>query len=375
MKTGKRTREDIGQADSRAVQVSEVFTPTGELLMYETKDGKTRIECRFAEETLWMSQSLIAELFQKDVRTVNEHLQNIFEEAELDPVRTIRRFRTLRTEGSRTVVRLIDYYNLDAILAVGYRVKSQRGTQFRQWATDQLREYLVKGFVLDDERLKHPAVKGLAAPDHFDEMLERIRDIRASEARVYLRVKEIFALAADYDPTRPDAAAFFKIMQNKLHVAATGKTGAELVFARADLTAENMGLKSWKAGSVHKSDVPVARNYLTQEEVSGLNRIVVMWLDFAEDQTLQRKEIFLKDWETKLDNFLRFAERQVLTNAGTVSHDQAVEKAEAEYELFAVRRREWLEAEGQRETVQALETVAREMEPTAKPKRGKKKDA
>ncbi|HZL83209.1 MAG TPA: virulence RhuM family protein [Candidatus Deferrimicrobium sp.] len=372
MKTGKRTQEDIGQTESRVVRVSEVFAPTGELLMYETKDGKTRIECRFAEETLWMSQSLIAELFQKDVRTVNEHLQNIFAEAELDPVRTIRRFRTLRTEGSRTVVRLIDHYNLDAVLAVGYRVRSLRGTQFRQWATDQLREYLVKGFVLDDERLKHPAVKGIAAPDHFDEMLERIRDIRASEARVYLRVKEIFALAADYDPVRPDAAAFFKIMQNKLHVAATGKTGAELVFARADHTAENMGLKSWKAGSVHKSDVSVAKNYLTQEEVSGLNRIVVMWLDFAEDQTLQRKEIFLKDWETKLDNFLRFAERQVLTNAGTVSHDQAVEKAEAEYELFAARRREWLEAEGQRETVEALETVAHQLEPAARPKRGKK---
>jgi len=358
-----------------AVPVTADLAPSGELLMYETEDGHTRIECRFAEETLWMSQSLIAELFQKDVRTVNEHLQNIFEEAELDPVRTIRRFRILRTEGSRKVVRLIDHYNLDAILAVGYRVKSQRGTQFHQWATDQLREYLVKGFVLDDERLKHPAVKGIAVPDHFDEMLERIRDIRASEARVYLRVKEIFALAADYDPTRSDAAAFFKIMQNKLHVAATGKTGAELVFARADHATENMGLKSWKAGSVHKSDVSVARNYLTQEEVSGLNRIVVMWLDFAEDQTLQRKEIFLKDWETKLDNFLQFAERQVLTNAGTVSHDQAVEKAEAEYELFAARRREWLEAEGQRDTVEALETVARELEPKVKSQRGRKKDA
>ncbi|MCX6086093.1 MAG: virulence RhuM family protein [Caldiserica bacterium] len=334
----------------------------GELLMYESEDGKTRIECRFAEETVWMSQAQIAELFQKDVRTVNEHLQNIFEEAELDPGRTIRRFRIVRTEGSREVARLIDHYNLDAVLAVGYRVKSQRGTQFRQWATDQLREYLVKGFVLDDERLKHPAVKGIAAPDHFDEMLERIRDIRASEARVYLRVKEI----------RPDAAAFFKVMQNKLHAAATGKTGAELVFARADHTAANMGLKSWKAGSVHKSDVSVAKNYLTRDEISGLNRIVVMWLDFAEDQTLQRKQIFLKDWGTKLDNFLRFTERQVLTNAGSVSHDQAVERAEAEYELFAARRREWLEAEGQRETVQTLETVARQLEQAAKPKRGKK---
>jgi hypothetical protein len=372
MKTGKRTQEDIRQVDSRAVQVSEVFAPTGELLLYETEDGKARIDCRLSGETLWLSQAQMAELFQVAIPTVNEHLQHLYQDGEILPGATIRKFRIVRQEGTRQVSRHIDYYNLDAVLAVGYRVRSLRGIQFRQWATDQLREYLVKGFVLDDERLKHPAVKGIAAPDHFDEMLERIRDIRASEARVYLRVKEIFALAADYDPTRPDAAAFFKIMQNKLHVAATGKTGAELVFARADHTAANMGLKSWKAGSVHKSDVSVAKNYLTQEEVSGLNRIVVMWLDFAEDQTLQRKEIFLKDWETKLDNFLRFTERQVLTNAGTVSHDQAVEKAEAEYELFAARRREWLEAEGQRETLGALETVARQLEPTEKPKRGKK---
>jgi len=189
---------------------------------------------------------------------------------------------------------------------------------------------------------------------------------------VYLRVKEIFALAADYDPTRPDAAAFFRIMQNKLHVAATGQTGAELVGARADHTAENMGLKSWKAGSVHKSDVSVAKNYLTQDEITGLNRIVVMWLDFAEDQTLQRKEIFLKDWETKLDKFLRFTERQVLTNAGTANHDQAVEKAEAEYELFAARRRQWLEAEGEQEAVKALETIAHQLEPKVKSKRGRK---
>jgi hypothetical protein len=340
--------------------------------MYETEDGKARIECRFAEETLWMSQAQMAELFQTTPQNITLHLKALYEEGEINRAATSKDFLQVRTEGKRSVHRTVKYYNLDAVLAVGYRVRSLRGTQFRQWATYQLREYLVKGFVLDDERLKHPAVTSIAAPDHFDEMLERIRDIRASEARVYLRVKEIFALAADYDPTRPDAAAFFNIMQNKLHVAATGKTGAELVFTRADHTAANMGLKGWKAGSLHKSDVSVAKNYLTQEEVSGLNRIVVMWLDFAEDQTLQRKQIFLKDWETKLDNFLRFTERQVLTNAGTVSHDRAVEKAEAEYELFAARRREWLEAEGQRETVEALETVAHQLEPTVKPKRGRK---
>jgi len=355
-----------------AVPMTADLVPSGEFLMYETEDGKARIECRFSGETLWLSQAQMAELFQTTPQNITLHLKALYEEGEINKAATSKDFLQVRTEGKRSVHRTVQYYNLDAVLAVGYRVRSLRGTQFRQWATDHLREYLVKGFVLDDERLKHPVVKGIAAPDHFDEMLERIRDIRASEARVYLRVKEIFALAADYDPTRPDAAAFFKIMQNKLHVAATGKTGADLVFARADHTAANMGLKSWKAGSVHKSDVSVAKNYLTQEEITGLNRIVVMWLDFAEDQTLQRKEIFLKDWETKLDNFLRFTERQVLTNAGMVSHDQAVEKAETEYELFAARRREWLEAEGQREAVQALETVARELEPTEKPKRGGK---
>ena len=369
-----KERPEIASAEVRAVAVPMTTDPasSGELLMYETEDGKARIDCRLSGETLWLSQAQMAELFQTTSQNITLHLKALYEEGEINKAATSKDFLQVRTEGKRSVHRTVQYYNLDGVLAVGYRVRSLRGTQFRQWATDHLREYLVKGFVLDDERLKHPAVKGIAAPDHFDEMLERIRDIRASEARVYLRVKEIFALAADYDPTRPDAAAFFKIMQNKLHVAATGKTGAELVFARADHITENMGLKSWKAGSVHKSDVSVAKNYLTQEEVSGLNRIVVMWLDFAEDQTLQRKEIFLKDWETKLDNFLRFTERQVLTNAGTVSHDEAVEKAEAEYELFAARRREWLEAEGQRETVEALETVAHQLEPLAKPKRGKK---
>jgi len=319
----RKERPGTPSVEVRAVAVSMTadLAPSSELLMYETEDGKTRIECRFSGETLWMSQAQMAELFQTTPQNITLHLKALYEEGEINRATTSKDFLQVRTEGKRSVHRTVQYYNLDAVLAVGYRVRSLRGTQFRQWATDHLREYLVKGFVLDDERLKHPVVTGIAAPDHYDEMLERIRDIRASEARVYLRVKEIFALAADYDPLRPDAAAFFKIMQNKLHVAAMGKTGAELVFTRADHTAANMGLKSWKAGSVHKSDVSVAQNYLTQDEISDLNRIVVMWLDFAEDQTLQRKEIFLKDWETKLDKFLRFAERQVLTNAGTVSHD------------------------------------------------------
>lgn len=294
-------------------------TPAGEILLYQTEDGRTRVECRFADETLWLSQKLIAELFQVTVPTVNEHLKNLYGEGELAQAATIRKFRIVAREGNRDVARQIDHYDLDAILAVGYRVRSSRGTQFRRWATERLREYLVKGFTLDDERLKRPPSPDLGLPDYFDELLERIRDIRASEARMYLRVREIFALAADYDPTREETATFFRIMQNKLHFAATGMTAAELIAERADHARPNMGLTSWKGGRVAKADVAVAKNYLAAEEIAELNRIVVMWLDFAEDQARRRKQVFLEDWRTRLDEFLRFNEREVLGDAGQVS--------------------------------------------------------
>ncbi len=215
--------------------------PTGEIVLYPTEDGRTRVECRFAGETVWLTQALMAELYQRDVRTINEHLQNLFAEGELKPEATIRKFRIVRREGDREVTRPIDHYNLDAILAVGYRVSSPRGTQFRRWATERLREYLVKGFTMDDERLKNPPVAGSGVPDYFDELLERIRDIRASERRMYLRVREIFALAADYRPASPECVKFFQIIQNKLHFAATGRTAAELIAARADSRKPNMG--------------------------------------------------------------------------------------------------------------------------------------
>jgi hypothetical protein len=207
---------------------------TGEFLLYETADGKTRVECRFVEETLWLTQALMAELFQIKVPTVNEHLKTLYLEGEIQTEATIRKFLIVRQEGTRRVSRSIDYYNLDAILAVGYRVRSARGTQFRRWATERLREYLVKGFTLDDERLKNPPVAGSVVPDRFDELLERIRDIRASERRMYLRVREIFAMAADYAPTLPETTRFFRFIQNKLHFAVTGKTAAELITERAD---------------------------------------------------------------------------------------------------------------------------------------------
>lgn len=335
--------------------------------MYQTEDGRTRLECRFEEETIWLSQALLAELYQKDVRTINEHLKNIYDEGELNAGATIRSFRIVRREGQREVARQIEHYNLDAILAVGYRVRSRQGTQFRRWATERLREYLLKGFVLDDERLKNPPSPELGVPDYFDEMLERIRDIRASERRMYLRVKDIFAMAADYEPSSEETTMFFRVMQNKLHFAATGMTAAELIEGRADHELPNMGLTSWKSGEVRTADVTVAKNYLDTTEVDELNRIVVMWLDFAEDQARRRKQVFMNDWEQKLNDFLKFNERDVLTHAGSVSKADADAFAKQQYDAFAERRRAFKEAQGEEDSVRALEDAAKTL-----PKRNKK---
>lgn len=344
--------------------------PTGEIVLYRTEDGRTRLECRFVEETLWLTQALIAELFQTTPQNVTQHLKALYEEGELRPEATCKELLQVRQEGARSVRRTVRYYSLDAILAVGYRVRSPRGTQFRVWATERLREYLVKGFTMDDERLKNPPVEGSGVPDYFDELLERIRDIRASERRVYLRVREIFALAADYDPQRAEVLTFFQTIQNKLHYAATGMTAAELIAARADHERANMGLTTWKGEVVRKADVAVAKNYLNQDEIGELNRIVVMWLDFAEDQARRRKQIFLRDWQTRLDDFLRFNERDVLEHKGRVSKADADAQAEAEYERFAERRRALLEAEGQRARQQALEEAAKALPaPKQKPPR------
>jgi hypothetical protein len=333
--------------------------PQSSLILYQTEDGQTRVQCRFEDRNVWLTQALLAELFQKDVRTINEHLVNIFAEGELQREATIRKFRIVRLEGRRQVAREVEHYSLEAILAVGYRVRSPRGTQFRQWATARLSEYLVKGFVLDDERLKNPPGPGV--PDYFDELLERIRDIRASERRMYLRVREILSLAADYAPDEAQTQTAFQIIQNKLHFAATGKTAPELIAERADATRPNMGLTTWKGGAVRRGDVTVAKNYLREDEITELNRIVIMFLDFAEDQARRRKQIFLRDWQAKLDDFLRFNERNVLPGAGRVSRDDADRKAAAEYEKFAARRRAALEAEGEAESIQQLEAAAKQL--------------
>jgi hypothetical protein len=341
---------------------------SGEVLLYETADGRVRVECRFAEESLWLSQALMAELFQTSKQNIAKHLKAIFAEGELTQKAVVNQWLTTAADGKRYRV---SNYNLDAILAVGYRVRSARGTQFRRWATERLGEYLLKGFTMDDARLKNPPVDGQGVPDRFDELLERIRDIRASERRMYLRVREIFAMAADYAPKHQDTLQFFRIIQNKLHFAVTGKTAAELIAERADSALPHMGLTTWAGGDVHKADVTIAKNYLRDTEIGELNRIVVMWLDFAEDQARRRKDIFLRDWAAKLDAFLDFNDRDVLANAGKVSKAQADAHAEQEYEHYATRRRAWLEAEGEVANVRALEESAKAL-PESKTGRRKK---
>ena len=321
-------------------------SPIGEFVMFASGDGKVRVECRFESDTLWLSQAMICELYGKAKATISEHIKHIFEEGELEENSVVRFYRTTASDGKNYQVQ---HFSLPLILAVGYRVRSPRGTQFRQWATQTLQEYLIKGFVMDDERLKNPPVGSSAVPDYFDEMLERIRDIRASERRVYLRVREIFALAADYQPSLKETTQFFQTIQNKLHFACTGHTAAELIHQRADARQPHMGLTSYKGEEVRKGDVTVAKNYLTQDEVSELNRVVNMWLDFAEDQARRRRQVFLRDWQDKLDQFLQFNDREVLQGAGKVSKQMADEKAQAEYSQFAEQQRRLKEAEGEKD--------------------------
>ncbi len=334
-------------SDLTSEEMNTPTPPQSEFLLYQTGDGQTRVECRFEEDTIWLTQALMAELYQKDVRTINEHLQTIYADNELAEGATIRKFRIVRLEGKREVSRLIEHYALEAILAVGYRVRSERGTQFRRWATERLSEYLRKGFVMDDERLKNPPVAGSGVPDYFDELIERIRDIRASERRMYLRLQEIFTLAADYVPSSKQTTQFFKIIQNKLHFAVSHQTAAELIHSRANADSPNMGLTSSKGKQVTKADVTVAKNYLSENEIKQLNRIVTMWLDHAEDQAERRQQVFLNDWETKLNQFLEFNDRDVLDNAGQISKQQADNKAKEQYTIYSEQRRLQREAKGE----------------------------
>ena len=317
--------------------------PQGEIALYQPQEGTGSIRVLLEGQTVWLTQVGIAELFQIAVPTINYHLKNIYETGELAEGATIREYLIVRSEGSREVARPILHYNLEAILAVGYRVESERGVQFRQWATTRLREYLEKGFTLNDDRLK--GVGGVT--DYFDELLARIREIRASEARVYQRIREIFSLAVDYREGEQETLRFFAFMQNKMHFAATGLTAAEIVRTRADGNRPNMGLTAWKGDRVNKRDVGTAKNYLDDKEIDTLNRITVMFLDQAEFRAQRRQDISMNDWQAFLDKFLRDTELPVLADAGSISHDNALDWAHDQYETFATRRR--LEAEAQAE--------------------------
>ncbi len=314
--------------------------PPNEIIFYQTEDGQTRVQCRLAEETLWLTQAQIAELFETTPQNVTLHLKAIYAEHELSEQATCKDYLQVRVEGGREVNRRLRHYRLEAVLAVAYRVRSQRGTQFRQWATQRLAEYLVKGFTMDDERLKNPPTASKGQPDYFEELLERIRDIRSSERRFYQKVLDIYATSVDYTPDAQASTLFFATVQNKMHWAAHGHTAAEVIAQRADAAKPFMGLQTTRPGGlVRKDDVAVAKNYLTKEELEVLNRIVNFYIEFAELQALGRKPMTMRAWITKLDEFLKISGRELLDHAGKVSAESAKAKAELEYTQYRAQQR------------------------------------
>lgn len=329
----------------------------GELILYTAEDGSVSIQLRAIGGTVWLTQADIASLFETTPQNITQHTKAIYAEGELSEGATCKELLQVRQEGARAVNRSLKHYNLDMILAIGYRVRSARGTQFRQWATTHLREYLVKGFVMDDERLKEPG-----GWDYFDELLARIRDIRASEKRFYQKVRDIYATAVDYDARSEAAQLFFKKVQNKMLWAVTGHTAPEIIADRSDPNRPNMGVTSWKGSKVRKQDVTVAKNYLKQEEITALDRIVVMYLDYAEDQAQRRRTLTMNDWADKLDAFLEFNEREVLTHGGKLRADVAEKLALERYEEFDAARREAVRLAADAEDLAALEQTERALE-------------
>jgi hypothetical protein len=306
--------------------IPPLTAPGGEFLFYQSNDGRIRLQVRLEDESVWLTQKLMAELFQKDIRTVNEHIQNIFGDGELAADSVIRKFRITAADGKNYETA---HYNLDVIISVGYRVKSQRGTQFRIWATQRLREYIVKGFTMDDERLKQRG-----GGNYFEELLARIRDIRSSEKEFWRKVLEIYATSIDYDPSVEASRQFFATVQNKMHWAAHGQTAAEVIHARVDGTKPQVGMTNWVGAKPSKAEAIIAKNYLAPEELNALNRIVVAYLELAEVQALNRQPMYMQDWLARLDDFLRLGERDVLQHAGKITHEQAAQKAELEFEKF-----------------------------------------
>lgn len=304
--------------------------PQSEIILYQTEDGRTRIQCRIEQDTIWLTQAQMAELFDTTPQNITLHIKTIYEDGELNEEATCKDYLQVRPEGGRQVSRRLGHYNLQVILAVGYRVRSHRGIQFRQWATERLTEYLVKGFAMDDERLKNPPGKGQT--DYFDELLERIRDIRSSERRFYQKVLDIYATSVDYSPDAEMTQEFFATVQNKMHWASHGHTAAEVIHERADAAQPYMGLKTTQPGGIiRRNDVSVAKNYLTEEELNVLNRIVSLYIEFAELQALERHPMTMQNWIAKLDEFLKISGRKLLDHAGKILAEMARAKAELEY--------------------------------------------
>lgn len=330
---------------------------TGEFILYQTEDGLTELSLQAIDGTVWLTQSDIADLFASTPQNITLHIKSIFNEGELDEKSTCKDYLQVQMEGGREVKRSLKHYNLDMILAIGYRVRSPRGVQFRKWANTILSEYLVKGFAMDDARLKQ-AEKW----DYFDEWLARIRDIRASEKRFYQKIKDIYTTAIDYDKTSDQAQLFFKKVQNKMLWAVTGKTAAELIANRSDPNQPNMGITTWKGSIVRKGDVGTAKNYLNQDEIEELNRIVTMYLDYAEDQAERRKTISMEQWADKLDAFLAFNEHELLTHAGKVQMEVAQKLAAERYEIFDKQRKEAEAIEADQEDIELLEVIAKSFE-------------
>jgi hypothetical protein len=333
----------------------------GQFLVYMAEDGRTKLEVRLENETVWLTQQHMADLFQTSKQNVGQHLKKIFEEGELSENSVVKNFFTTAADGKdyRT-----NFYNLDAIISVGYRVKSAVATRFRMWATQQLREYIVKGFVLDDERLKNPDQPF----DYFEELLRRIQDIRTSERRFYQKITDIYATSIDYDPTQPESIEFFQTVQNKMHWAITGQTAAEIIHARADRAKPNMGLTTWRGAKVRKEDVIIAKNYLNEPELAALNNLVEQYLVFAEGQAMRRLPMHMRDWIAKLHGFLTLNERDILTHTGKISHQMAKELAEAEYDKFNLQRIQQADASGGE-----FEKAIRHLPPTKPKKKGGKK--
>ncbi len=309
--------------------MSDEPLPNSEIILYQTEDGRTRLEVRLQDESVWLTQKLMAELFQTSVPNVSMHIRNVFAEGELRAASVVKDFLTTAADGKSYTTQ---HYNLDVIISVGSRVKSLRGTQFRIWATQRLREYIVKGFVLDDERLKNPDLPF----DYFEELMRRIQDIRTSERRFYQKITDIYATSIDYDPTQEVSLLFFKTVQNKVHWAITGHTAAEIVHGRVDAAKANLGLTNWRGAVIRKQDVSIAKNYLNEPELAALNNLVEQYLIFAQGQAMRRVPMHMADWVRKLDGFLTLNERDILTHAGRISHEMTQAKAELEYDKFKV---------------------------------------